>query len=124
MINKDELIYKLEAIIEYLKNNGGYDYELYNRLCPGMGEPDSNIVEYAEDIFEIVNKLIDNKYYNYITKIKGLDELTSFALDFFTYDFFIDVSKTGFTSNIDSTFYIILKPYNIIKNYYENFIIV
>ena len=60
-INKDELIYKLEAIIEYLKNNGGYDYELYNRLCPGMGEPDSNIVEYAEDIFEIVNKLIDNK---------------------------------------------------------------
>ena len=30
MINKDELIYKLEAIIEYLKNNGGYDYELYN----------------------------------------------------------------------------------------------
>lgn len=29
MINKDELIYKLEAIIEYLKNNGGYDYELY-----------------------------------------------------------------------------------------------
>jgi len=26
-----------------------------------MGTPDSNIVEYAEDIFEIVNKLIDNK---------------------------------------------------------------
>ena len=47
MINKDELIYKLETVIEYLKNNGGYDYELYNRLCPGMGEPDSNIVEYA-----------------------------------------------------------------------------
>ena len=40
MINKDELIYKLETIIEYLKNNGGYDYEVYNRLCPGMGEPD------------------------------------------------------------------------------------
>ena len=30
MINTDELIYKLEAVIEYLKNNGGYDYELYN----------------------------------------------------------------------------------------------
>ena len=28
MINKDELIYKLEAVIEYLKNNGGYYYEL------------------------------------------------------------------------------------------------
>ena len=61
MINKDELIYKLETVIEYLKNNGGYDYKLYNRLCPDMGKPDSNIVEYAEDIFEIVNKLIDNK---------------------------------------------------------------
>ena len=34
MINNDELIYKLEIIIEYLKNNGGYDYKLYNRLCP------------------------------------------------------------------------------------------
>ena len=60
-INKDELIYKLEAVIEYLKNNGGYDYELYNRLCPGMGEPDSNIVEYAEDVLHLVNLLMDNK---------------------------------------------------------------
>ena len=42
-------------------NNGGYDYELYNRLCPGMGEPDSNIVEYAEDVLYLVNLLIDNK---------------------------------------------------------------
>ena len=61
MINKDELIYKLETVIEYLKNNGGYDYELYNRLCPGMGEADSNIVEYAEDILYLVNLLIDSK---------------------------------------------------------------
>ena len=61
MTNKDELIYKLEAVIEYLKNNGGYDYELYNRLCPGMGEHDSNIVEYAEDVLYMINLLIDNK---------------------------------------------------------------
>ena len=61
MINKDELIYKLEAIIEYLKINGGYDYKLYNRLCPSMGETDSNIVEYAEDVLYLVNLLIDNK---------------------------------------------------------------
>ena len=64
MTNKYELIYKLEAVIEYLKNNGGYDYKLYNRLCPGYGKPDSNTVEYAEDILYIVNKLIniiDNK---------------------------------------------------------------
>lgn len=101
MINKDELIYKLEAVIEYLKNNGGYDYELYNRLCPGMGEPDSNIVEYAEDVLQMVNsyykitnkdKLCLKKYYNYIIKIKGLDELTSFALDF---SFFIWCLQNG-----------------------------
>ena len=61
MINKDELIYKLESVIEYLKNNGGNDYKLYNRLCPGMGKPDSNIVEYAEDILYMINLLIDNK---------------------------------------------------------------
>ena len=61
MINNNELIYKMEAIIEYLKNNNGYDYKLYSRLCPGMGEPDSNIVEYAEDILYMINLLIDNK---------------------------------------------------------------
>ena len=61
MINKDELIYKLESVIEYLKNNGGNNYKLYNRLCPGMGKPDSNIVEYAEDVLYLVNLLIDNK---------------------------------------------------------------
>jgi len=47
---KDKLIYKLKTIIEYLKNNCGYGYALYNQLCPGMDEPDSNIVEYAEDV--------------------------------------------------------------------------
>ena len=31
MINKDELIYKLEIVIKYLKNNDRYNYELYNR---------------------------------------------------------------------------------------------
>ena len=46
MINKDELIYKLDVVIEYLKNNGGYDYKLYNHICPDMGEPDSNIVNF------------------------------------------------------------------------------
>ena len=61
MINKDELIYKSETVIEYLNNNGGYDYELYNRLCPSMREPDSNIVEYVEDVLYLVNLLIDNK---------------------------------------------------------------
>ena len=64
MINKDELIYKMETIIKYLKNNNGYNYKLYNKLCPGMGEPDSNIVEYSEDCLKLINELIeivDNK---------------------------------------------------------------
>lgn len=61
MINNNEIIYKMEAIIEYLKNNDGYNYELYNRLCPGMGKPDSNIVEYAEDVLYMINLLISNK---------------------------------------------------------------
>ena len=64
MINNNEITYKMEAIIEYLKNNGGYNYKLYNRLCSDMREPDSNIVEYAEDVLEIVENLIniiDNK---------------------------------------------------------------
>ena len=62
MINNNEIIYKMETVIEYLKNNDGYDYELYNRLCPDMGEPDSNIAEYAEDVLSMINILLeDNK---------------------------------------------------------------
>lgn len=61
MINKDELTYKLKTIIEYLKNNGGYDHKLYNQLCPDMGETDSNMVEYAEDVLYMISLLIDNK---------------------------------------------------------------
>lgn len=64
MINKAELIYKINTIIDYLKDNNGYDYKLYNQLCPGLGEPDSNIVEYAKDVLNIINELInivDNK---------------------------------------------------------------
>lgn len=64
MINKAELIYKINIIIDYLKDNNGYDYKLYNQLCPGYGEPDSNIVEYAKDVLNIINELInivDNK---------------------------------------------------------------
>ena len=54
MVEK-EITYKLETIIEYLKEHNGYKYKLYNRLCPGMGKPDSNIVEYAEDVLALVN---------------------------------------------------------------------
>lgn len=58
MTNKDELLYKINTIIDYLKKHNGYDYKLYNKLCPGMGNPDSNIVEYAEDVKNIVIEMI------------------------------------------------------------------
>lgn len=62
MINKNELLYKINAIIEYLKENKGDDYKLYNHLCPDNNiEPDSNIVEYAEDVLYFVNQLLENK---------------------------------------------------------------
>ena len=60
MINRDELNYKIDAIIEYLKNNGGYDYKVYNHTCSHFSKkPDSNIVEYAEDVSNMVTKIID-----------------------------------------------------------------
>ena len=59
MINKNELLYKIDAIIEYLKEHNGYKYKLYNRLCPINDTlPDSNIVEYAEDVKNIVIEMI------------------------------------------------------------------
>ena len=61
LVNYSKNLSFIAKKVDYLKNNGGYDYELYNRLCPGMGEPDSNIVEYAEDVLYLVNLLIDNK---------------------------------------------------------------
>ena len=66
MINKDELLYKLDVIINYLKENNGCEYKLYNRVCPDNNiEPDSNVIEYAEDVKNIVIK---------ITKILENDE--------------------------------------------------
>jgi len=60
MISKDELLYKLDVIINYLKENNGYEYKLYNHLCPDNNiEPDSDIVEYAEDVKNIVKEIIE-----------------------------------------------------------------
>lgn len=44
-MKNDEFLIKIETIIKYLKENDGYNYKLYNYTCPN-----SNIVEYAEDI--------------------------------------------------------------------------
>ena len=55
MINKDELLYKIDVIIEHLKESNGHKYKLYNRVCPDNDiKPDSNIIEYAEDVKKMV----------------------------------------------------------------------
>ena len=68
MTNKDKLLYKINAIIDYLKKHNGHDYKLYNKLCPGMGNPDSNIVEYAEDVYALINELLETKNDKKISK--------------------------------------------------------
>ncbi len=65
MIREAEILYKIDVIIRYLKEHKGYDYKLYNRLCPDTNiEPDSNIVEYAEDVLDIVKEIfkVGNNY--------------------------------------------------------------
>ena len=64
---EDEILYKINVIIKYLKDNKGYDYKLYNRLCPNNDiEPDSNIVEYALDALDIVKEMFKvEKRYKY-----------------------------------------------------------
>lgn len=58
-MREDELLYKINVIIKYLKEHNGYEYKLYNRLCPNNDiEPDSNIVEYALDALDIVKEMI------------------------------------------------------------------
>ena len=61
MVNKYELIYKIDAIIEYLKNNNGDEYRLYNYICPDIGEPDSNIIEYTKDVKVLIIELLKDK---------------------------------------------------------------
>ena len=61
MINKYELIYKIDTIIEYLKDNNGDEYKLYNHICPDIGETDSNIVEYAKDVKVLIIELLKDK---------------------------------------------------------------
>jgi hypothetical protein len=59
----EQLIRKFDVIITYLQNNGDYDYKLYSYVCPyypcTCGQPDSNLVELAEDIQTSVTALID-----------------------------------------------------------------
>ena len=65
MMREDELLYKINVIIKYLKEHNGYNYKLYNHLCPDNDvEPDSNIVEYALDVLDKVKEMfkVENNY--------------------------------------------------------------
>ena len=60
MINKDELLYKISFIIKYLEYHGGHNVKLYNHLCPREDlEPDSDIVEYATDVEDMIISLLE-----------------------------------------------------------------
>ena len=53
-----ELLFKIDVIIEYLKDNAGNDYTLYNHTCQFYcDQPNSDIVEDAEDIRELICEL-------------------------------------------------------------------
>lgn len=59
IVNQDELNYKINTVIEYLKEHKGYDYKIYNHFCPSNDlKPDSNIVEYAIDVEKMIEKLL------------------------------------------------------------------
>lgn len=50
-MKNDEFLIKIETIIKYLKENDGYNYKLYDHTSQSTNNyPNSNIVEYAEDI--------------------------------------------------------------------------
>ena len=65
MINQNEITYKMNAIINYLKENNGYNHKVYNHGCSHtLEQPDSNIIEYAEDVMTMINDLLEHQFYN------------------------------------------------------------
>ncbi len=56
-IEERELDFKLEVIMYFLVVRDGYSFRLYNHPSPDADEPDSNIVEYLEDVINLIEKL-------------------------------------------------------------------
>ncbi len=86
MINEKELFYKINAVIDFLEKHDGHKHKIYNRCCPdSQSEPDSDIVEYAEDIeYMISNYLNPNDFEDYlINEICKLirDNIKAFMFD-------------------------------------------
>lgn len=85
MLN-DEFLIKIETIIKYLEKNGGYNYKLFNHICPDSNTtPDSNIVEYAKDIRDYWKSLKYNEDFETYIKMEIckiiMDNLNLFSLD-------------------------------------------
>lgn len=57
IIETRELEFKLEVIMYFLITKDGYSFKLYNHPLPNSSEPDSNIVEYMEDVINLISKL-------------------------------------------------------------------
>lgn len=85
MIN-DEFLVKIDTIIEYLEKNGGRNFKLYNHTCPKYDKvPDSNIVEYAEDIRDYWRSLkYDDNLESYIKM--EINKIIMDNLDLFSFD--------------------------------------
>lgn len=57
-LEERELDFKLHVIKDFLIKRGGYKVKLYNRTCPEFCDtPDSNIIEYFDDIVYFINKM-------------------------------------------------------------------
>lgn len=64
-----ELDYKLFAVRKFMLARGGLKYKVYNHCCSANNdEPDSNIIEYFDDIIWFIDKLKEelefNQYFN------------------------------------------------------------
>lgn len=53
-----ELKFKLEVVMYFLVSRNGYSFKLFNHTLPDSDEPDSDIIEYMEDIMNLVSKII------------------------------------------------------------------
>ena len=53
-----ELKFKLEVIMYFLVSRNGYSFKLFNHPLPDSDEPDSDIIEYMEDIMNLVSRII------------------------------------------------------------------
>ena len=50
--------FKLEVVMYFLVSRNGYSFKLFNHTLPDSDEPDSDIIEYMEDIMNLVSKII------------------------------------------------------------------